>query len=46
MSTNRNNDAPGTIFAFRIAGNDSTVPRRKSGRDKARRISYSEANML
>lgn len=41
LSTNRNNDAPGTIFASRIAGNGSTVPRRKSGRDEARRISCS-----
>lgn len=41
MSTNHSNDTPGTIFASRIAGNGSTVPRKKSGRDEARRISCS-----
>jgi len=38
---NRNNDAPGTIFASRIVETSSTVPQRKSGRDEARRISCS-----
>jgi len=37
----RNNDAPGTIFASRIARTSSTVPQRKSGRDETRRISCS-----
>lgn len=41
VDESRGNDAPGTIFASRIAGNGSTVPRRKSGRDEARRISCS-----
>lgn len=35
VDESRGNDAPGTIFASRIAGNGSTVPRRKGGRRRS-----------